>query len=75
MTVCVCVCVCVCFIMAIHPTGMGRYDAPAMYILLSTHLLQFRSQPRPANRISNALLNIGKKRKVIGYRMLYVLES
>jgi hypothetical protein len=27
-------CVCVCSIMAMHPKGMGRYDAPAMYILL-----------------------------------------
>ena len=32
--VCVCVCVCVCSIMAMHPMGMGRYDAPAMYNLL-----------------------------------------
>jgi hypothetical protein len=23
-------------IMAMHPAGMGRYDAPAMYILLSS---------------------------------------
>jgi hypothetical protein len=30
----VCVCVCVNSIMAMHPKGMGRYKAPAKYILL-----------------------------------------
>jgi hypothetical protein len=30
---------------------------------------------RPADRISNTMLNIGKKEKVIRYRMLYVIGS
>jgi hypothetical protein len=72
----VCVCVCVCFLL--WPC------TPWVWAVTMCQLCTFCHQPpapvqkptmRPADRISNTMLNIGKKEKVIRYRMLYVIGS
>ena len=55
------VCMYVDSIMAVHPEGMGRYSAPARYILLPASAPVQKPTVRPAYPLSNAMLNIGNK--------------
>ena len=59
--VCMYVCMYVDSIMAVHPEGMGRYSAPARYILLPASAPVQKPTVRPAYPLSNAMLNIGNK--------------
>ena len=67
--VCVCVCVCVCSIMAMHPVGMGRYDAPAMYILRRS--LCSSSEANHESCSSDALLHAQQRKCKESDTLLY----
>ncbi|KAF2195834.1 hypothetical protein K469DRAFT_19713 [Zopfia rhizophila CBS 207.26] len=69
---CVCVCVCVCSIMAMHPRGMGRYNAPAIYILHSLFPPFQKPTMRPAHPPPNTMLNIGNKRDCTNLKELKI---
>jgi hypothetical protein len=72
---CVCVCVCV-FYYGHAPGGYGPLQS-ASYIHSVFKMPAPVQKPtmRPAYRLSNTMLNIGKKEKVIHYLKLHVVRS